>query len=196
MKLRFPENSLELLKAAYLAGGKWHDKFCENAAELGCFDQMKFAHENGAPWGKDTCTFIVEYGNLEMLKYAHTNGAPWDEMTCITAAMDGELECLKYAYENGCPLDVEMCLEDTESEECIAYILKCTTCMVQYDTSLDTTSNDSDDECEICFENKRKVQFKPCNHCMCIRCNNEIIERRMANICQFCRQYVNENCLI
>ena len=196
MKLLYPESSLELLEATYYAGGKWHDMFCENAAELGDFDQMKFAHENGAPWGKDTCTFIVEYGNLEMLKYAHTNGAPWDAMTCITAAMYGELECLKYAYENGCPLDVEMCLEDAESEECVAYLLKCTRGLVQYDTSLDTKSNDNDSECEICFENKNKVQFKPCNHYLCIACNNRLIQLNMADKCYMCRQPVKENCLI
>jgi len=194
MKLRYPESSLELLKATYSAGGKWHKLFCTNAAENGEFEQMKFAHENGAPWGDETCTFIVEYGNVEMLKYAHENGAPWDAMTCITAATYGELECLKYAHENGCPLDVDLCLDEAESEECVAYLLNHNSGPKQYDTSMDTKSED--DTCAICYENKNKVQFKPCNHYVCIACNNRLIQLNKIDTCYMCRQPVNENCLI
>lgn len=87
--------------------------------------------------------------------YAHENGCPWNESICENAAILGNLDCLKYARENGCPWNAQACLAKTKSKECREYILENITGPKQYDTSMDTKSDD--DECTVCYENKNKV---------------------------------------
>jgi len=157
-------------------------------------DCLKYARENGCRWDWKTCAYAVYGGRLSILVYAHENGCPWNESICEEAAILGNLDCLKYARENGCPWNAQACLAKTKSKECREYILENITGPKQYDTSMDTKSDD--DECTVCYENKNKVQFKPCNHYLCIACNNRLIQLNMADRCYMCRQPVKENCLI
>ena len=78
---------------------------CEDAAEHGHLDVLKWARDNGCPWDEKTCYRAAKHGHLEVLKWARENGCPWNEGTCAGAAEGGHLEMLKWARENGCPMD-------------------------------------------------------------------------------------------
>ena len=60
-------------------------------------------HERGCPWNEETCQNAAEKGHLECLKYAHEHGCRWDELTCGAAAYVNEIECLRYAQDHGAP---------------------------------------------------------------------------------------------
>ena len=168
---------------------------CSAAAKNGHLEILKYAHENGCPWNEWTCEMAAKYGHLDCLKYAHENGCPWDEEICEVAAACGHLDCLKYAHENGCPWNVHACLAKTKSEECREYLLENITGLKQYNTSMDTKCEGIDDRCAIYLDNKNKVQFKPCNHYVCIGCCNEFIQRDIFT-CQICRAPIKKNVLI
>lgn len=53
-------------------------------------------------WSYTTCQEVAENGNLECLKYLHENGCEWSVDTLISAAKGGHIQCLEYAFENGC----------------------------------------------------------------------------------------------
>ncbi len=44
------------------------------------------------PWDEDTCQNAAQYGRLDCLRYAHENDCPWDETTCRYAAEFGHLD--------------------------------------------------------------------------------------------------------
>ena len=98
------------------------------------------------------------------------NGCPWDEWTCEYAAKNGHLECMAYAHENGC-----LCIHNNGK-------------LKIYSTELDATTDNEDIQCGICYENLNRVEFKPCNHTLCISCSNTIITNQGIDTqCPFCR---------
>ena len=77
-------------------------QICNEAAENGHLDCLKYTHKNSYPWDKETCRNAAENGYLDCLQYAHENGCPWDKKTCEYGAVNGHIECLQYAHETGC----------------------------------------------------------------------------------------------
>jgi len=57
----------------------------------------------------EICNNFAEGGYEDCLKYAHENNCIWNEWTCVRAAGGGYLNCLKYAHENGCPWNKRTC---------------------------------------------------------------------------------------
>ena len=170
---------LECLVYAHENGCEWDKNTCENAAENGHLECLVYAHENGCEWDERTCAYAAEYGQLECLVYAHENGCPWDKQTCYFAALNGHLECMAYAHTNGCP-----CIHNTGK-------------LKKYSTELDTTTDNEDIQCGICYENLNKVEFKPCNHKLCISCSNTLINNQgIETQCPFCRTKVETNVLL
>ncbi|ATZ80155.1 ankyrin repeat domain-containing protein [Bodo saltans virus] len=114
---------LECLKYAHENGCSW-DLFTSSvAARNGHLECLKYAHENGCSWNLFTCENAAQNGHLECLKYAHENDCPWDEWTCAYAAKNGQFKCLKYLHENGCPWDERTCYYAAENGhlECLKY---------------------------------------------------------------------------
>ena len=169
---------LECLVYAHTNGCPWDTRTCKWAAYNGRLECLEYAHANGCRWDEDTCAYAAEYGHLDCLVYAHTNRCPWDEETCANAALNGHLECLVYAHENGCP-----CIHNTGKLEI-------------YSTELDATTDNEDIQCGICYTNCTRVEFKPCNHKLCIACSNTTITQNPQKKCPFCRGNVKENLLL
>jgi len=181
---------LECLKYIHEKGRQWDTWTCSIAAAYGRLDCLKYLHENECPWDSWACNYAAANGKLECLKYLHENRCPWDKYACSCASANGNLDCLEYFHENGCP--------------CTFYTrLK----LKIYSTKFDIQAEKEDPaghfvatECSICFTNFNKVQFKPCNHTLCIRCSNKIITKNNAEnkntTCPFCRGNVEENLLL
>ena len=197
---------LECLVYAHENGCEWDIWTCAWAAKKGHLECLKYLHSNGCPWDNDTCAKAAENGHLECLVYAHENGCPWDEDTCAWAAEKGQLECLKYAHANGCPWDEQVCEYAAENGhlECMAYAhtngcpcIHNTGKLKKYSTELDTTTDNEDIQCGVCYQNLNKVEFKPCNHKLCISCSNTLINNQgIETQCPFCRTKVETNVLL
>ena len=196
---------LECLKYAHANGCPWNKWTCANAAQYGHLECLEYAHENGCPWDEDTCKWAAYNGQLECLVYAHENGCPWDKDTCTNAAGYGHLDCLEYAHSNGCPWDEETYTNAVINgyPECLVYLhengfpcIHNISKLEIYSTELDATTDNEDIQCGICYENSNKVEFKPCNHKLCIACFNTLITRDIEMKCPFCRGKVKENLLI
>jgi len=194
-------------KGCPLTEDPWDEGACETAAEHGHIEILKYLHENGCPWNEDACTGAAENGQLECLQYLHENGCPWDEWACARAAEYGYIEILKYLHENKCPWDEVACTyaKGGDHIDCLNYLHEngcpCKHNRLKlkiYSTKLDIQAEkeDPDIECSICFTNRNKVQFKPCNHTLCIGCSNKIITEDINIKCPFCRGTVKENLLL
>lgn len=48
----------------------------------------------------------------------------------------------------------------------------------------------------ICYNNCNKVEFKPCNHMLCIACSNTLITQDIETKCPFCRGKVETTLLL
>ena len=196
---------LECLAYLHENGCEWDGRTCMYAAVNGHLECLKYAFEHGCSWDRRVCSYAAKYGHLECLEYAHANGCPWDEFTCCFAAKNGHLECLVYAHENGCPWNKWICENATGHLECLAYVhekgfpcIHNTGKLKKYSTELDTTTDNEDIQCGICYQNRNKVEFKPCNHKLCIACSNKIIitNQSIDTQCPFCRGKVETTLLI
>jgi len=113
------------------------------------------------------------------------NNCPWDSQTCDSvAAGNGHLYCLKYLHENGRPRIHSRPNLKIYSRE----------------FDIQAEKEDPDTECSICYTNRNKVEFKPCNHTLCIECSNKIItknnNKNKDTTCPFCRGNVEKNLLL
>ena len=198
---------LDCLEYAHINGCEWDKWTCTHAVKNGHLECLQYAHENGCPWDEDTCAYAAFNGQLECLRYAHKNGCPWDEYTCDLAAQKGQLQCLVYAHKNKCLWDDLTCVNAAEYGHlaCLEYAhdngcpcIHNTGKLKIYSTELDTTTDNEDIQCGICYEKRNKVQYNPCNHTLCIACSNTIIYKNTEiNInCPFCRGEVEENLLL
>ena len=154
---------------------------CDNAtvaAALGHLDCLKKAHLNGCKWDASVCSWAAMKGHLDCLAYAHENGCPWNAWACGYATQHGQLKCLKYLHANGCP-----CSHNIDKLEI-------------YSPELDTTTDNGDIQCGICYTNCTRVEFKPCNHKLCISCSNTIITQNPQKKCPFCRGNVEKTLLL
>jgi hypothetical protein len=97
--------NLDLLKYVRGRGAQWGKSTCSGAALRGHLDILKYLHENGCRWNVRTTNRAAQFGHLECLQYARENGCPVDESTSMYAASVGRLACLKYLHENECPWD-------------------------------------------------------------------------------------------
>ena len=206
---------LECLKYAHQNGCRLYEYVCGWSALNGHLECLMYAFENDCSSDVWTCAWAALGGHLDCLKYAHENGCPWDVYTCIYAAENGHLECLKYARENKCPWHIESCARAFENGhlECLKYARE-KGCLCKHHTDMtygnlqyahenklfdevdDVEShNENTDECGICYHNCNKVQFKPCNHKLCISCSNQLIARQPVN-CPFCRASVVANFML
>ena len=164
-----------------------------DAAENGHLNCLDYLHKIGLDWDEFTCAWAALGGHLDCLMYAREKGCPWDKRTCAWAAEYGQLECVRYAHENNCPCE---------------HLQK----IKKYNVSLDSPTDNTDDQCSICLENIPKVQYKPCNHRFCIKCTNTLINAANAAAavanddddddenkkfeCPLCRADVEENFLL
>jgi len=55
-------------------------------------------------------------------------------------------------------------------------------------------ANDPSNECCVCLNNNKKVQFLPCNHMYCVSCTNRLIEQNST--CPYCRREIKDTILI
>lgn len=99
--------SLEVLKWAQENGCPWDSWIYARAASNGYLEILKWASANGHELD-DICSGAASNGHLEVLKWARENGCRWDR-TCAYAAGGGHFEVLKWARENGCPWDYWTC---------------------------------------------------------------------------------------
>jgi len=195
---------LDCLKYLHENRCPWDKWACSYAAEKGHLDCLKYLHKNKCPWDKWACSYAARNGHLECLEYLHKNRCPWDKWACDHAAANGHIKCLKYLHENGCP--------------CIHSRLKLKIYSTDFDIQAEKEDPDTRSaggafgagpagasrfvatECCICYTNRNKVQFKPCNHTLCIGCSNKIITKNNAEnkdtTCPFCRGNVEENLLL
>lgn len=88
---------------------------CDNAAQNGHLEIIKWATENGCPWSVHTIFSSVYSGKLEILKWLRENGCEWNATICLNAARNGYLEILQWVYQNGCPWDDRTCAEAAEN---------------------------------------------------------------------------------
>jgi Ankyrin repeats (3 copies) len=107
---------------------------CQEAAENGHFEVVRFLHENGCPWEvENICSAAAGQGSIELLQYLKQQGrvfnvramryaargghlhacqylraeqCPWDTMACHSAACEGHLSTLRWLREQGCPCEV------------------------------------------------------------------------------------------
>ena len=207
---------LECLEYLHKNRCPWDAEACRLAAKNGHLDCLEYLHKNGCPWDEGACARAAEKGHLECLKYLHEKRCPWDERACELAAEYGQLECLKYLHKNRCPWDESACNGATKNNhlDCLEYLHEngcpCSHNRPKleiYSTKFDIQAEKEDPaghfvatECCICFTNLNKVQFKPCNHTLCIGCSNKIITENNAEnkntTCPFCRGTVKENLLL
>jgi hypothetical protein len=171
------------------------------AAKNGHLECLIYAHENGCPWSVWTCANAAGNGHLDCLIYAHENGCPWDEFICTRAAENGHLYCLRYARENGCPWSIWACNGATRNGHlnCLKFLHEngcpCSHRKLKtYSINLDTVANDSSNECCVCLNNNKKVQFLPCNHMCCASCTNRLIKQNST--CPYCRREIKDTILI
>lgn len=165
---------------------------CDVAAKNGQLECLKYLHENGCSWDAWTCALAAKNGHIDCLKYLYENKKDWDKWTCILATRYKRQECIDYAHKNRCP-----CKHNKKIKK--------------YNPSLDTISDNIETCCAVCLYNSHKVQFIPCDHCICIRCSNKIIttkikQKNIGNIwtfknvtnftCHLCRGNVSETFLI
>lgn len=76
------------------------DDICDNAANTGSLNFVKYLHDRGYPWSSGVCMNASGQGHLEVLKYSLINGCPWHVYCSMFAALRGHVNCLKYAHEN------------------------------------------------------------------------------------------------
>ncbi len=128
----------------------------------------------------DTTT-TTGYNILDCMKYLDENGPSdewdeWDSTTFRVETPDSQLECMTHL--------------DKKDDRPKLKI---------YPTKLDIQAKkeDPNTECSLCNINRNKVQFKPCNHTLCIGCSNTIIsEHEYDTTCPFCRGNVKKNVLL
>ena len=105
------------------------DEFaCENAAENGQLECLKYLHEEAkAPWDSWTALRAAENGHLHILEYlVERKYDKYDEDVCEYAAKNGHLDCLKYLHETAkWPWYSEAVREAhlTDQTECLQYLL-------------------------------------------------------------------------
>ena len=117
---------------------------CENAAENGHLECLKYLHEEvKVPWdfyiavcaaqsghlhileylverkydkySKAACEIAAKHGHLDCLVYLHeTAKAPWDSWAVCRAHENNQTECLQYLLDNDCPLPPGWRYEDGE----------------------------------------------------------------------------------
>ncbi|AGO82605.1 Ankyrin repeat domain containing protein [Pandoravirus dulcis] len=76
---------------------------CRLAAAGGHVDTLRYACENGWPTCAITSWNAAEHGHLNVLKYVHESGGEWDTWTTWSALSGGYIDCLEYLLKNGCP---------------------------------------------------------------------------------------------
>ena len=216
---------LECLEYLHKNGCPWDKRVCAFAAANGHLDCLEYLYENGCLWDERACACAANNGHIECLKYLHEKGCPWNEFVCELAAKNGHIEILKYLYENGCPWNEWACRLAAENGhiDCLEYLhrhgcpcIHTRSKLKIYPTEFDIQAEKEDPDstfgaaeggghfvatkCSICFTNRNKVQFKPCNHTLCIGCSNAIITKNNAEnkntTCPFCRANVEENLLL
>jgi hypothetical protein len=101
--------NLEILKYAHAEGFPLSPGVLYGAIEGGYLDCVKYILENSQLPRQYEINNAAEHGHLDVLKYLHENGYVWDENACVYAAANGNLECLKYLHENGCPWEETTC---------------------------------------------------------------------------------------
>ena len=94
-------NKLELLKwAREEKKCDWDEWTIIVAAKQGNLEMVKYCVANDCPIDGRACENAAENGHLEVLKYLHEGAkAPWDEYTAIWAAGKGQLHILEYLVE-------------------------------------------------------------------------------------------------
>jgi len=217
---------LECLEYLHKKGCPWDEQACSYAAEKGHLECLKYLHENGCPWDERACRLAANSGHLECLQYLHENKCPWDKWACNYAATNGHIDCLEYLHKNECPWTGDACklADEFDQKKILKYLHKngcpCThnrSKLEIYSTKFDIQAEKKDPdtrsaggpagasrfvatECCICYKNLNKVQFKPCNHTLCIGCSNKRITKNNAEnkdtTCPFCHGNVKENLLL
>ena len=105
------------------------DEFaCENAAENGQLECLKYLHEEGkAPWDSRTAAWAAENGHLHILEYlVERKFDKYSELACMRAAKYGHLDCLKYLHETAkAPWDEDAVYHAHKNNhpECVQYLL-------------------------------------------------------------------------
>jgi hypothetical protein len=65
------------------------------------YEYMAKSDPSRHTWDWYICENAAEYGQIECLKYSHKAGCPWSIYTSYLAGQRGHVECLKYIYKNG-----------------------------------------------------------------------------------------------
>lgn len=102
-------------------GGQWSAKLCDEAAESGRLEVLRWlrSQDPPCPWGAHTCVLATWGGHLEVLEWlrAQDPPCPWDSRVCWLASIEGHLRILESAVAGGCPVDLEGCKRAAKTEE-------------------------------------------------------------------------------
>ena len=120
--------NLEMVKYCVANECPIDERACENAAENGHLEVLKYLREEAkAPWIWTTASSAARNGHLQILEYlVERKYDKYDEYACRNAAMDGHLDCLKYLHETAkAPWDEEAIRSAHENNhaECVQYLL-------------------------------------------------------------------------
>jgi len=138
------QGNLEMVKYCVANQCPISEYACENAAENGHLECLKYLHEEvKVPWdfyiavcaaqsghlhileylverkydkySKAACEIAAKHGHLDCLVYLHeTAKAPWDSWAVCRAHENNQTECLQYLLDNDCPLPPGWRYEDGE----------------------------------------------------------------------------------
>ena len=91
----------------------WNSDTAEWAAQNGQLHILEYLVERKYDQFKRACEDAAEFGHLDCLKYLHeTAKAPWDSWAVREAHKNNHTECLQYLLDNNCPLPSNWRYED------------------------------------------------------------------------------------
>lgn len=94
---------MDWLKESGMLTDNWQTKLCQDAAEAGKLEVVRWAKSNDAYWDELTFVYGVRSGNLELLSWLHEHGCPWNANCCYYAASMNRLDILEWLISKGCP---------------------------------------------------------------------------------------------
>lgn len=102
-------NQFEILKWLRKKGCQMNENVCENAAENGNLEMVKWTLDFFPKLENNTKLTMLEMaaksGNIELLLWMQENKLKWNESVCSAAAASGKLEALKFLRDKNCPWD-------------------------------------------------------------------------------------------
>jgi len=122
------QGNLEILKYCVANECPIDEWACNNAAESGHLECLKYLHEEAkVPWDSWTATRAAQNGHLHILEYlVERKYNKYYNVACERAAENGHLDCLKYLHETAkAPWDGASVYYAHENNhpECLQYLL-------------------------------------------------------------------------